>query len=474
MPLLIRSLFAILVAAILLSPEPGRGASLNPGDLAFWQAIENSKDPAEYRAYLEAFPQGHFAPLARIRANEASAPAAVPGARAGRNAEEIAFWQSVQNSKNPAEFAAYLAAYPEGKFAVLARMRMAALGAAPGTAASAANAGAAPSVALESESARASSLRIVEDLAGIINGPSERTLLPVVGEGSLQDLADLHRNPIIEMAIVQSDVLDSPKARALSTGITYVAKLYNEELHLVARRNIKTIADLANQKVDVDVRGGGTEVTVTRLFRLLKIPVETVHDPTRVALQKLKKGDIAALALVAAKPSGLFKTLQWSDGLRFLSIPLNPAVTRAFIPSELSATDYPGLILPDHPIDTVAVGTVLAVAPVARGSPRYRAVAQFVDRFFTRFDSLLDPSHDPRWREVNLAAELPGWRRFPAVSRWLERNASVTTMSPQALEAIFSRFIDKREQASGRPPMQANQKAALFKEFENWEHGRVQ
>ena len=44
----------------------------------------------------------------------------------GSNAEFI-FWDSIKNSTNPAEFAAYLQAYPEGHFAALARIRMAAL-----------------------------------------------------------------------------------------------------------------------------------------------------------------------------------------------------------------------------------------------------------------------------------------------------------------------------------------------------------
>ncbi|MBZ0217932.1 MAG: PDZ domain-containing protein, partial [Fimbriimonadaceae bacterium] len=45
-------------------------------EIEFWQSIKNSTDPAEYRAYLSAFPDGHFAPLARLRLNQlASDPA---------------------------------------------------------------------------------------------------------------------------------------------------------------------------------------------------------------------------------------------------------------------------------------------------------------------------------------------------------------------------------------------------------------
>lgn len=44
---------------------------------------------------------------------------------------EIAFWDSVKDSKNPAELQAYLEAYPQGKFAALARIRISALGGTP-------------------------------------------------------------------------------------------------------------------------------------------------------------------------------------------------------------------------------------------------------------------------------------------------------------------------------------------------------
>ena len=37
-------------------------------DLAFWNTIKGSDDPADFQAYVDAFPSGTFAPLARARA----------------------------------------------------------------------------------------------------------------------------------------------------------------------------------------------------------------------------------------------------------------------------------------------------------------------------------------------------------------------------------------------------------------------
>lgn len=37
------------------------------GEIEFWKSVQNSKNPAELKAYLESYPNGRFAPLARLR-----------------------------------------------------------------------------------------------------------------------------------------------------------------------------------------------------------------------------------------------------------------------------------------------------------------------------------------------------------------------------------------------------------------------
>jgi hypothetical protein len=65
---------------------------------------------------------------------------------------------------------------------------------------------------------------------------------------------------------------------------------------------------------------------------------------------------------------------------------------------------------PTTNLSTVAVGTLLAVAEVQAGSDRYRSVANFVDAFFSGFQSLLLPGHHPKWQEIKIMTELPGRR----------------------------------------------------------------
>lgn len=332
---------------------------------------------------------------------------------------------------------------------------------------------------VELETGRGSgiSVSVAEDLANVIDDGATRRVLPVVGKGGLANITDLELLHGIDLAILQDDVMNYARQQNLVPGIEampYIAKLYNEEFHLLARADIKAVADLSNQKVNVDLRGSGTEITTTRLFGLLNIPIIMTNDDPGVALDKLRRGEIAALAVVSGSPAPIFRALIGENNLHFLALPLNPAVTAAYVPARLTADDYPALIQYNRPIDTVAVGAVLVAANLQPASDRYRNVVNFVDAFFTGFQSLLAPGHNPKWHQVNIAAELPGWRRFQPAADWLQRNApSAGQPSEQALKAIFARFVDERRQAAGGVPLSQQQKDDLFTQFERWQKGQA-
>ncbi len=329
-------------------------------------------------------------------------------------------------------------------------------------------------VEIETGTADGISSKIANDLADLLDDGATRRVLPVLGKGSLQNVVDLKLLRGIDLAIIQADALDYVRTQKLVPGVeslTYVARLYNEEFHLLARPNIKTVQDLKGKKVNVDVRGAGTEVTADRIFTSLNLTVEKTSFATSLALAKLAKGEIEAVAFVTGKPAPVFRNLDGSDGLHFLSLPLNTAVASAYAPTRLTAKDYPGLVPAEGPVDTVAVGMVLAAANLQPLSERYRNVANFVDAFFTQFSTLLEPGHHPKWREVNLAAELPNWRRFAPAEQWLVRNSAVAKQqpaSPQEMRQVFERFLDERLRITGAPAMSQQQKDALFGEFQNW------
>ena len=328
-------------------------------------------------------------------------------------------------------------------------------------------------IELETTGSDGISVRIAEDLARLIDDGATRRVVPVIGKGSLQNIVDLKYLHGVDIAIVQADVVDYAKERRLvpgfETSLTYITKLYNEELHILALPEIKDIRDLANHKVNVDVLGSGTAVTVQNVFNELKLPIDATHDSSQVALEKLRKGEISALTFVTGKPAPLFINLTAESGLHFISVPFNPTGNSIYAPAQLTTADYPGLVLPNQPIDTVAVGSILFAADLRQIPERSNNVANFVDVFFTGFQSLLSPGNHPKWDEVNLAAEVAGWRRYDPAQQWLKRNVQLAgTPDPQKLKAMFSAFIDERRRASGGAPMTDAEKNALFEQFRTW------
>ena len=96
-------------------------------ELAFWDTIKDSADPAEFEAYREQYPAGPFAKLAEARQHallEGTTQPEPSASPAELVAVELAFWESVRGSDNPVMFEAYLEKYAEGAFAALAKARL--------------------------------------------------------------------------------------------------------------------------------------------------------------------------------------------------------------------------------------------------------------------------------------------------------------------------------------------------------------
>ena len=76
---------AVAAAGSIAVPGPAKPAAAVASEmafeLAFWDAIKDSRNPADYRAYLEQYPNGRFGALARLRSSAGFAPAgsAAPG-----------------------------------------------------------------------------------------------------------------------------------------------------------------------------------------------------------------------------------------------------------------------------------------------------------------------------------------------------------------------------------------------------------
>jgi hypothetical protein len=210
---------------------------------------------------------------------------------------------------------------------------------------------------------------------------------------------------------------------------------------------------LAFKKVNFDIRGSGTFLTADALFGALRIPVEaTTYDAPR-ALDLLKRGEIAALVHVVGKPARFFETLTARDDLHFVPVPPVAELGETYAAATLTTADYPAMVGPGDPIRTLSVGTVMVAFNWPEGTERHRNVARFVTAFFHNIFDFVERYRHPKWRELDLAAQLPNWERFAPTGGWTVPQAQRRTPASRA------------DGAPGTGSLTAQQREALFRDF---------
>lgn len=317
-------------------------------------------------------------------------------------------------------------------------------------------------------------IRIAADLANVLDGESLR-ILPMIGRGSVQNLRDIMYLRGVDIGIVQMDARQGLAEDQLQTAaeqrLRYVARLYNEELHILAPRSVTDLRQLNGRKVNIDRVGSGTSLTAKILFDKLGIKPDYTHYDQATAHERLRSGEIQAALFVAGRPVRAISEFQGDGRFHLLGVPFEKSVAETYLPVSFSASDYPRLIEGGQSVDTIAVGNVLAVFNWPVGSDRYRRVERFVEAFFSRFEEFSLPGRHPKWREVNLAASVPGWERFKPAQDWLDRQARVASASPQE-QAAFQQFLDSRGDRMRR--LTSAERESLFQDFVAWQQMRKQ
>ena len=319
-------------------------------------------------------------------------------------------------------------------------------------------------VAIISGDRGATSAAVADDLSAVLDSDDLR-VLPILGKGGAQNIRDVRFMKGVDLGITQSNLLGhfkrSNEIGPIDGEIVYLAKLFNEEMHVVARAESgpATIEELAGQRVNFGEAGSGTQMTAREVFGRLGIkPVEVNLDQAQ-ALQELEAGRLAASVIVSGKPVAAVSGLT-GQGFKLLPIPYAKELRDDYLPATLTAEDYPGLAAPA--VDTVAVSTVLIAYNWPKGSDRYRRLEKFVATFFPRVADLQAPSRHAKWRETNLAAVLPGWRRFGTAEEWLRKNRSKV-----ADWRDYNGFF-----AAGDADAGTSEDGRLFQEFLKWNRDR--
>jgi uncharacterized protein len=328
-------------------------------------------------------------------------------------------------------------------------------------------------VAVVSGNLNGTYLSIAYDLSAVLDDGNEFRVLPVIGKGGGQNIRDVRFLKGIDLGITQSPLLGlfrkSNELGNIDDKIVYIAKLFNEEMHLIVREEsgITSIQQLHGKKVNFSDIGSGTQLSTQDIFNKLGIKPVEVNMGQGDAFEALKRGEIAATVLIAGKPAGSMAKLRHADGFRMLPIPYPKALHNDYLPVTLSSADYPNLIPQQTQVDTVAVGAVLIAYNWPKGTDRYKRVEKFVERFFPKLAEFHKAPRHPKWKEANLAATLPGWKRFEPAEAWLQRaKAQAQTQREQ-----FEKFTAATTGAS-TATMTAEQRDRLFQEFLAWSEAR--
>jgi TRAP-type uncharacterized transport system substrate-binding protein len=309
----------------------------------------------------------------------------------------------------------------------------------------------------------------------------------VLGVGGLQNVNDVLFLKNIDMGVVDEDNLRLLKQKDpvlyanIEQRIQYITKLYNSEFHVLARDEIKSYDDLRGKKVNFNLKDSQTEVTADTVFNALNIPVQRSYYDNDEAIKRLIAGDISAMIILTGAPQAALAKLKKEDGVHFLaldqeSLPKHDLhdLFASYLPAEITHELYPNLVAEGTSVPTIANRALLVAYAWPENSEKYRKVAKFVDAFFSKIDQFNNTSRHPKWREVNLSADMPGWVRFKPAADWLaaHKNQPVsansegaTGLSTVELRLAFDKFMQTYASASGGKELSARDREALFVRF---------
>jgi TRAP transporter TAXI family solute receptor len=306
------------------------------------------------------------------------------------------------------------------------------------------------------------------DLASVLDDGNKLRVLPIVGRGSVQSVADILFLQGVDLGIVRVDTLDYLERKSFAKDIkrqfTYITKLYNEEMQVIAPKSIRNLRDLEGKTVSVDLPNGSTFVTALTVFERLAIKANFVYVEQRIAMDRMQAGrGIDAVVVVGGKPYKSVSAFNNDGRFHLVAVDYAKPLQADYLPATLTSADYPNLIGKDEPaVDTIAVPAVLAAYNWTPKTERYRKLSLFVDAFFTKFPQFQKPPFHPKWKEVSLSAPLPGWTRFRAAQEWLDKNG-VEPVTRQRFETFL------KQNPTAAKLETADDKEALFKQFQAWE-----
>jgi len=315
------------------------------------------------------------------------------------------------------------------------------------------------------------------DMARVLDDQSNIRVLPVLGKGPVRNVSDILFLKSIDMGAVAADV---PEFYRLQYGIPditsqfrYIARLYHNEIHVIARSGIRSIFDLNGKRIiaPTDVGFYSARVIFNRLNMTATFDYAT--DDAK-SIQKLIDGEADAYIVSTGKVFQLARNIRNDNrALHLVPIPYDRRLQDLYLPTTLSSEEYPNLLQPGETIETVAIGMLLVTYNWPENTERYRRVARFVDAFFSNYDEFMKPPRHPKWRDSSIVAAVAGWKRFKAADEWLVSRNMVPRPQTAVLDTQRAQFETFVRQSGGTMSTDPAERSELFRQFLQWrrDHG---
>jgi TRAP-type uncharacterized transport system substrate-binding protein len=317
-------------------------------------------------------------------------------------------------------------------------------------------------------------LQFAAELARVLDDGDNMRVLPIVTRGPFDNIFDLLYLRGVDAAIVYGDVLEhfkkTPEIAGITKRINYLTSLFPSEAHIFARPEINSLKDLAGKTVNFNTEGTAAAYSGPIIFERLGIKINATFVPHQTAMGEMKNSDkYAATFWISSKPLPQFLKGSFPPGFKFLPIEYTDKLDY-YMPAYLEHADYPQLIPEGQRIETVAVPALLAVYDWPADTDRHRRMLRVVDYLFDRFSKLqTEPGYHPKWKDVNLAASVPGWKRFqPLQDKLNQTTAATATQQPAAARPARIDTGLARSQVAREAPNDAAEQERLFKQFIDW------
>jgi uncharacterized protein len=252
----------------------------------------------------------------------------------------------------------------------------------------------------------------------------------IASNGSIDNIRQIVEGKgAVALGIVQSDILGflkrstSKNTKKVADHLSMVFPFYDEEVHILARSDVKGLHDLQGKRVVVGEEGSGNMLTAMNILALSEVKAgRLLHLPPAEGVVAVLSGEADAMFLVGGKPVPLFSNLSALKGAKgganahlLESVHLIPIddqrVYTEYSPTRLNKGDYPFMT---ETILTAKVNSAL-IAYGDRGkakiSAKECAPLQSVSRLIATHLEDLKASGHPKWKEVNLYADIAGWPR---------------------------------------------------------------